>query len=52
MDKNKHIMNQAYALGLVGKHKGSKPIKRLKNSISQLDSRNYWAEKAKEARNK
>lgn len=52
MDKNKSIIIQAKRIGLVGKHAGSKPIKRLKNLISQFDSRKYWAEKAKEARNK
>ena len=52
MDRNKHIMNQAYALGLVGKHKGSKPIKRLKNAIGQFYSKRYWEEIAKEAKNK
>ena len=52
MERNKHIMNQARALGLVGKHKGSKPIKKLLNSIGQFDSKRYWEEKAKEARNK
>ena len=50
MDKNNHIMNQAYSLGLVGKHKGSKPIKRLKNAISQFDSKHYWEKKAKDSK--
>jgi len=45
-----HIANQARALGQIGRHKGSKPIKRLKRLIGQLDSRHYWEEKAKEAR--
>ena len=44
-----HVANQARALGQIGKHKGSKPIKRLKRLIGQLDSRHYWEEKAKEA---
>lgn len=50
MDKNNHIMNQAYSMGLVGKHKGSKPIKRLKAAISQFYSKLYWEKKAKEAK--
>ena len=44
-----HVANQARALSQIGRHKGSKPIKRLKRLIGQLDSRHYWEEKAKEA---
>lgn len=42
-----HIANQASALCQIGRHKGSKPIKRLKRLISQLDSRHYWEERLK-----
>ena len=45
-----HVANQAYSIGLIGKHKGSKPIKRIKNLISQFDSRRYWENRAKNER--
>lgn len=45
-----HVANQAYSIGLIGKHKGSKPIKRIKNLISQFDSKRYWEDRAKNER--
>ena len=50
MERNKSIITQAKALGLVCKHAGSKPIKRLINSIGQNASSWYWHEKAKKER--
>lgn len=52
MDRNQHIIYQAKRLGIVGKHAGSKPIRRLTRAIGQIDSHHYWEEKAKKARNK
>ena len=52
MDRNKSIILQAKRIGIVGKHAGSKPIKKLLNLISQNDSRWYWHFKGQEARNK
>lgn len=52
MERNKSIILQAKRIGVVGKHAGSKPIKRILNSIGQNDSRWYWHFKAMEARRK
>lgn len=52
MDKNKSIILQAKRIGVVGKHAGSKPIKRILRSIGQKDSKWYWYFKAMEARRK
>lgn len=50
MNRNKSIILQAKRLGVVGKHAGSKPIKRILRLIGQFDSKNYWEKKAKEAK--
>ena len=46
MDKNKSIIIQAKRIGIVGKHAGSKPIKRLLKAIGQNASAWYWHKKA------
>lgn len=51
MDRNKSIILQAKRIGLVGKHAGSKPIKRMLRSIGQNASTWYWHLKAMKARN-
>jgi len=51
MERNKSIILQAKRLGVVGKHAGSKPIKRLLRLIGQNDSRWYWHFRAAKARN-
>ena len=52
IDRNKSIILQAKSIGVVGKHAGSKPIKRILRSIGQNDSRWYWHFKGTEARRK
>lgn len=52
MERNKSIILQAKRMGIVGKHAGSKPIKRLLRLIGQNDSRWYWHFKGMEARHK
>ena len=39
-NRNTHIMRKARALGLIGKHAGSKPISRLLNSIRTFEISN------------
>ena len=39
-NRNTHIIRQARALGLIGKHSGSKPISRLLNSIRTFEVNN------------
>ena len=39
-NRNTHIIRKARALGLVGKHAGSKPISRLLNSIRTFEISN------------
>ena len=39
-NRNTHIIRQARALGLIGKHAGSKPISRLLNSIRTFEVNN------------
>ena len=46
MKRNKSIILQAKRLGIVGKHAGSKPIKRLVRAIAQNASLWYWHKKA------
>ena len=48
MNRNKSIICQVKRMGLVGKHAGSKPIKRLIRLIGQCDSAFYWHRKAAE----
>lgn len=49
MERNKSIIIQAKRLGIVGKHAGSKPIRKLTRAMGQIASHYYWEEKAKEA---
>ena len=49
-DRNKHIIRKARALGLIGKHAGSKPIDRLVQSIRTFEITVDLHEKAKAAR--
>ena len=39
-NRNTHIIRKARALGLIGKHAGSKPISRLLNSIRTFEISN------------
>lgn len=39
-NRNTHIIRQARALGLIGKHAGSKPISKLLNSIRTFEVNN------------
>ena len=39
-NRNTHIIRKARALGLIGKHAGSKPISRLLNSIRTFEVNN------------
>ncbi len=39
-NRNIHIIRQARALGLIGKHAGSKPISRLLKSIRTFEVNN------------
>ena len=39
-NRNIHIIRKARALGLIGKHAGSKPISRLLNSIRTFEISN------------
>ena len=39
-NRNTHIIRQARALGLIGKHAGSKPISRLLDSIRTFEVNN------------
>ena len=50
MERNKSIILQAKRLGFVGKHAGSKPIKRLVRAIGQNASTWYWHKKAYDER--
>jgi hypothetical protein len=47
--KNIHIIRKARALGLIGKHAGSKPIGRLIQSIRTFEMTNALHEKVKKA---
>jgi hypothetical protein len=49
-DRNIHIIRKARALGLIGKHAGSKPIDRLIQSIRTFEVNTDLHEKAKAAR--
>ena len=49
-DRNKHIIRKARALGLIGKHAGSKPIDRLVQSIRTFEVNTDLHEKAKAAK--
>ena len=42
-----HVIRKARALGLIGKHAGSKPIGRLIQSIRTFEVNTYLHEKAK-----
>ncbi len=46
-DRNIHIIRKARALGLIGKHAGSKPISRLIQSIRTFEVNTDLHEKAK-----
>jgi hypothetical protein len=49
-ERNLHVIRKARALGLVGKHAGSKPIDRLIQSIRTFEVNTDLHEKAKAAR--
>ena len=44
-NRNTHIIRKARALGLIGKHAGSKPISRLLNSIRTFEVNNKISKK-------
>ena len=44
-NRNTHIIRKARALGLIGKHAGSKPISRLLNSIRTFEISNRISKK-------
>lgn len=48
-NRNTHIIRKARALGLIGKHAGSKPISRLIQSIRTFEVNTELREKAKAA---
>jgi hypothetical protein len=48
--RNAHIIRKARALGLIGKHAGSKPINRLIQSIRTFEVNTALHEKAKAAK--
>lgn len=49
-DRNIHIIRKARALGLIGRHAGSKPISRIIQSIRTFEVNTALHEKAKAAR--
>lgn len=44
-NRNTHIIRKARALGLIGKHAGSKPISKLLNSIRTFEVNNRTSKK-------